>query len=89
VYMTFPTANWQPLEAVLPLERCAAFMYMGCAFYENRPIHLYKHSNTRRYLNLDETGQAYAYHHSPFNVKPIIEQYLPISREEALSYVLS
>ena len=65
-------AVWAPLEAVariarqsseLPSFHEAEFMYM-CAVHNQRKrltIHLYKHRDTRRYLNLDDAGHAYAY----------------------------
>jgi len=62
-------ADWGPLEAVaLLLARddveveLENFMHMGCAVNEegNR-VFLYKHVNTRRYLNLDKGGQAYVF----------------------------
>lgn len=39
------------------------FMYMGCVEGESTrlTIHLYKHIDSRRYLNLDESGIAYQY----------------------------
>lgn len=36
-----------------------AFMFMGTAGEPARPIYLYKHSDTRRYINLDDAGHAY------------------------------
>jgi hypothetical protein len=64
--------HWGPLEAVARLSRStdalpsieeADFMYM--AYVESRRrrlrIHLYKHIDTRRYLNLDDAGHAYQY----------------------------
>lgn len=36
-----------------------AFMFMGTAGEPERPIFLYKHSDTRRYINLDDAGHAY------------------------------
>jgi hypothetical protein len=56
--------DWAPLEAVLPLEECGGFMFMG--YYPpggNREgaIRLYKHGITRHYLNLHPSGQAYRY----------------------------
>ena len=64
--------EWWPLAALARLARQNAalpsfheheFMYMGAV---SRPrdrlkIHLYKHGDTRRYLNLDDAGHAYAY----------------------------
>ena len=64
--------DWRPLVAVARLSRTSDvllsldeqdFMYMAaassvhCAF----TIHLYKHQETRRYLNLDDAGHAYRY----------------------------
>jgi hypothetical protein len=65
-------AVWQPLEAVARVARSSAhlpsfhegeFMFMGSVSNARRrlDIHLYKHVDTRRYLNLDATGNAYAY----------------------------
>jgi len=58
--------DWAPLERVLPLAHCAGFMWMGWAVPPNGPpIAQYKHGITRRYLHLDETGNAYRYLPSP------------------------
>lgn len=65
-------AVWAPLEAVarmarhtpeLPSFHEGEFMYMAAVhnLRERLTIHLYKHRDTRRYLNLDDTGHAYAY----------------------------
>jgi hypothetical protein len=65
-------AVWAPLEAVARVSRMSPdlpsfhegeFIYM-CAVRNARKhltIHLYKHVDTRKYLNLDEAGHAYAY----------------------------
>jgi hypothetical protein len=67
--------DWKPLEAVVSVEDRAAFMYMGNAGY----IVLYKHCDTRRYLNIDATtGQCYRYTDGG---------YVEVRRESALSYV--
>jgi hypothetical protein len=67
--------NWKPLEGVLSLEHCEYFMYMGHV----SGIVLYKHRDTRRYLNIDAaTGQFYRY---------VNGDYAEISREEALEHV--
>lgn len=49
--------DWGPLEKVLPYKHCAGFMFMGYVGH----VRLYKHGFTRRYLNLDPEGNAYAY----------------------------
>jgi hypothetical protein len=63
-------ANWDPLIAfarecreseVLPSFHHGEFMHMGVASAPPTRIHLYKHRDTRRYLNLDECGNAYEY----------------------------
>jgi hypothetical protein len=63
---------WEPLEQLaatvwqrpeLPQFHPGEFMYMA-AVHGGRPrvtIHLYKHIDTRRYMNLDDAGHAYAY----------------------------
>lgn len=68
--------QWRSLEAVARLARESAelpsfheceFMYMGAvsALGDRLRIHLYKHRDTRRYLNLDDAGHAYQYCGSP------------------------
>ena len=63
---------WAPLEAVarisnscteLPSFHPGEFMYMYavCNRRKGLTIHLYKHMDTRRYLNLDDAGHAYRY----------------------------
>jgi hypothetical protein len=63
---------WQPLEAVARVARSSThlppfhegeFMFMGTVSNARKrlEIHLYKHVDTRRYLNLDVGGHAYAY----------------------------
>lgn len=63
---------WAPLEQIARLSRESGelpafhegeFMYV-CRVANARKrlvIHLYKHGDTRRYLNLDEAGHAYQY----------------------------
>jgi hypothetical protein len=63
---------WEPLELLarqvgqaqdLPCFHPAEFMYMVAVRNQRLGlrIHLYKHRDTRCYLNLDEAGHAYAY----------------------------
>lgn len=67
--------DWTPLEAVLSAEERVSFMYMG----RSGEIVFYKHSVTRRYLNIDRTtGRFYRYTDS---------QMAEIDRHEALKYV--
>ncbi len=67
---------WRPLERLV---RAAAqdFMYMGHV----GPIHLYKHSDTRRYLNVHEgTGGCYRY---------TLDGYIPTECQKAVREVFS
>ena len=67
--------DWKPLEGVLSPEDCADFMYMGCA----GGIVLYKHRDTRRYLNIDAaTGRFYRYADG---------DYVVIDRAQAIEHV--
>jgi hypothetical protein len=52
--------DWVPLEAVVGPERCDAFMFIAYAGPDDN-IRLYKHVDTRLYLNLDPDGNAYVY----------------------------
>jgi hypothetical protein len=53
--ITVGEPNWTPLERVLPARELEDFMYMGRA----GEIELYKHSVTRRYLNISADGQRF------------------------------
>jgi hypothetical protein len=67
--------DWKPLEGVLSRELCKDFMFMGSA----GGIVLYKHRDTRRYLNIEaETGRFYRYANG---------DYIEINREQAIEHV--
>ena len=67
--------DWKPLEGVLSREHCEDFMYMGSA----GGIVLYKHRDTRRYLNIEaETGRFYRYADG---------DYIEIGRKQAIEHV--
>ena len=51
------SSEWVPLEEMLGPELCQRFMCIGRA----GEIYLYKHIDTRRYLNLDAQGQCFRY----------------------------
>ncbi|MFB6392572.1 hypothetical protein [Polymorphospora lycopeni] len=55
--MTEP--NWKPLEAVIPAADCGDWMWMDRGEHDGHTIEHYKHRNTRGYLNLDESGNAW------------------------------
>jgi hypothetical protein len=69
-------SDWQLLEEMLGRERCADFMFMGRA----GGLYLYKHINTRRYLNIAPDGACFRY--TPGG-------YVPTDRVEAISRVFS
>ena len=50
------SSEWTPLEQMFGPELCEQFMFMG----RSAEIYLYKHIDTRRYLNLDARGNAFA-----------------------------
>jgi hypothetical protein len=60
-------SSWAPLEMLLPGAECARFMFMG----EVAGVHLYKHRETRRYLNVDESGATFAFNPATSNYDPI------------------
>ena len=67
--------DWKPLEGVLSSDDCSCFMYMGVT----SGIVLYKHRDTRRYLNIEaETGRFYRYADG---------DYIEINREQAIEHV--
>ena len=67
--------DWKPLEGVLSRELCEEFMFMGTT----SGIVLYKHRDTRRYLNIgSDTGRFYRYANG---------DYIEICREQAIEYV--
>jgi len=67
--------DWGPLEDALSREQCADYMFMGTAGV----IVLYKHRDTRRYLNIDsKTGRFYQY---------VDGDYAEISRQQAIEHV--
>jgi len=51
------SSEWTPLEQMFGSELCERFMYMG----RSGTIYMYKHIDTRRYLNLDAQGQCFRY----------------------------
>lgn len=70
------TSEWEPLERMLGPHLCRDFMFMG----RSEQIHLYKHMDTRRYLNIDPAGTCFR--NSP-------RGYERIGLEEAIEHVFS
>lgn len=52
---------WAPLERSLLGGRAREFMFMGVRHADGQVIHLYKHLDTRRYLNLSIDGRAWEF----------------------------
>lgn len=70
-------SHWEPLMNTL----MGLFMFIGCATsFKGDQIYLYKHIWTRRYINLDDKGQAYQYENGA---------YKPVRMLDALSHVFS
>lgn len=73
-----PNPDFKPLEKLLGPLFCEDYMYMG----QQTGVFLYKHIDTRRYLNIDEHGTTYRY-------DPATRSYLPIDRAEAIMAVFA
>ena len=74
--------EWSPLEKLIGVSRCERFMYMGQShgvFHRVgwEQLRLYKHIDTRRYLNLAEDGTCFRYSEGG---------YTPISAEVAIEH---
>ncbi len=81
---------WEPLENLFKddLDKCGEFMFMGTTknFTMNRDcrkdIHLYKHINTRRYINIDSKGKFYDY-------DSVTNSYIKINKDCAINHVFN
>jgi hypothetical protein len=69
--ITVGEPNWIPLELIVPSRELGNFMYMG----RSGEIHLYKHIDTRRYLNIAVDGTCFRYTSAG---------YQPVKREDAI-----
>lgn len=72
--------EWLPLESILPLEECAAFMYMGWFEVDGQRLHHYKHQMSRRYLFVTDALKTYRYVGG--------DAYVPQARKVAIRYAL-
>ena len=68
------SAEWLPLEQMLGPVLCVDFMFMGRC----EQIYLYKHKDTRRYLNIAPDGTCFRYS---------VHGYESIGLEEAIEHV--
>ncbi len=62
--------DWAPLERVLTPAQCENYMHMG----KVGTIQLYKHRDTRQYLNIDSVTGAF-YRYTP-------EEYIPVDPDK-------
>lgn len=74
------TPNWKPLENKMGTW-CQEFMFMG----RMGRVNLYKHIPTRRYVNLDDSGNCYVYHEGRFEPADFRGQIAPIDEDRGLS----
>lgn len=61
--------KWAPLDKLCPPGLCEHFMYMG----KVDGIYLYKHVDSRRYLNVDAAGRTYAFNSETSKYRRISE----------------
>lgn len=72
--------EWGPLESILPLEECAAFMYMGWLELGGPRLHHYKHVVSRRHLFVTDELETYGYVGA--------DLYMPLARNDAIQFAL-
>ncbi|MFI5305630.1 MAG: hypothetical protein ACHQYP_12650 [Nitrospiria bacterium] len=70
---------WPPLDSVVG-DRCREFEFIGQVKQDGMLIFLYKHTITRKYLNINLYDQTYRY-------RVDSGRYFLISQEEALNHV--
>lgn len=68
------SSDWEPLRSVVGERHCAAFMFIAAsATASGTTVYLYKHTITRRYLNLDTAGQSYRWTGSGYEPQPLAD----------------
>ena len=83
-----PDCEFRPLEQFAGVTGLDVddFMFMGTATVGTVVVSLFKHYDTRRYLNLDSAGHAYRYEYDSGETGT----YLPLpSALDAVAWVLS
>lgn len=71
---------FEPMKKYIPEEFWNDLMYMGNSGEDNK-IYLYKHVDTRHYINLDKNGKFYLY--AGFEI------YKEIDKDTALSILIA
>lgn len=82
-----PEPNWQPLQLIFADEKTRReFMFMGTFVAANSAvkIELYKHESSRRYLNVDASGDCYLYDGA---AQQDDNPYRKITRREAIEHL--
>jgi hypothetical protein len=74
--------EWAALEALIGRTACERFMYMGRSSAISRQggsvqLYLYKHRESRRYLNVAKDGTCFRY---------TVEGYTAVARSEAIAH---
>ncbi len=76
---------WEPLEKLFKddVGKCGSFMFMGSRWINeiDGNIYLYKHINTRRYINISEDSKHF------FVYASVMNDYLPIDKDTAINHV--
>jgi len=76
----YETPNWEPLMNAVGNRVIGDFMWMHeVKLTDGRAVHAYKHVDTRRYIHLDEDGNAFVYTES--------ERYKPMPAARVLAAV--
>ena len=77
--VSFESVNpWEAAEKHLDKKLLRDLMFMGIVKQDGKEIYLYKHVNTRRYINIDERGQTYSHDSG---------EYTLITRKNAVEWV--
>lgn len=73
VMLNMGKPDWKPLEFIFTDENVLGnFMYMGAAkLHTGTVVHLYKNSITRRYINIDNSGNTYSYSGEDYSTIPV------------------
>ncbi|XTZ13835.1 hypothetical protein ACQSSU_20270 [Micromonospora echinospora] len=77
------TPDWGPLESTVTVADIGNWMWMGRLTRGSRVIEQYKHWETRRYVNLDQDGNAWRVRYTEDSDTPDVD---PIPVADALAW---
>lgn len=77
--------NWALLENMIGPDRCGRFDFIGFVEVFDTTIYLYKHKDTRRYINVDLKGNTWLFKLN--DSRPRVGVYVPLPKEEAVQRV--